>query len=183
MQITERSATFTTSTYRYGFNGMGNDNEVTENSGDYLDFGARIYDSRLGRWLALDAEITVPQATKIEILTVVVTMTVRQGGQGSQVITNNGYGQNVTNLNPKLLKIQSSMNATGGATQALITNVITNDMAISNNKGTNWVQFDNVNNGAGLDNGSGSSAGTVIIDGTQNQGAQQTALQDALEKT
>jgi RHS repeat-associated protein len=32
---------------------MEKDNEINVNSGDY-DFGARIYDSRLGRWLSLD---------------------------------------------------------------------------------------------------------------------------------
>jgi RHS repeat-associated protein len=39
--------------YKYGFNGKEKDNEVNVDEGDY-DFGARIYDSRLGRWLALD---------------------------------------------------------------------------------------------------------------------------------
>ncbi|MFN0187706.1 MAG: RHS repeat domain-containing protein [Bacteroidia bacterium] len=39
--------------YRFGFNGKENDNEV-KGSGNSLDFGARIYDSRLGRWLSLD---------------------------------------------------------------------------------------------------------------------------------
>jgi RHS repeat-associated protein len=39
--------------YRYGFNGMENDNEVKGN-GNSLNFGARIYDSRLGRWLSVD---------------------------------------------------------------------------------------------------------------------------------
>ena len=36
--------------YKYGFNGKEKDNEVNVDGGDY-DFGARIYDSRLGRWL------------------------------------------------------------------------------------------------------------------------------------
>jgi RHS repeat-associated protein len=40
--------------YRYGFNGMEKDKEFT-NSTSHYDFGARIYDSRLGRWLAVDA--------------------------------------------------------------------------------------------------------------------------------
>ncbi len=40
--------------YRYGFNGMEKDDEVKGN-GNHLDFGARCYDSRLGRWLSLDA--------------------------------------------------------------------------------------------------------------------------------
>ena len=41
------------SKYKYGFNGKEKDNEVTVDGGDY-DFGARIYDSRLGRFLSLD---------------------------------------------------------------------------------------------------------------------------------
>ncbi len=39
--------------YRYGFNGKENDNEV-KGSGNSYDFGARIYDPRIGRWLSLD---------------------------------------------------------------------------------------------------------------------------------
>jgi RHS repeat-associated protein len=39
--------------YRYGFNGMEKDNE-TYGEGNAYDFGARIYDSRLGRWLSMD---------------------------------------------------------------------------------------------------------------------------------
>jgi RHS repeat-associated protein len=41
------------STYRYGFNGKEKDDETNVNGGSY-DFGARMYDSRLGRWLSLD---------------------------------------------------------------------------------------------------------------------------------
>jgi RHS repeat-associated protein len=40
--------------YRWGFNGKENDNEV-KGAGNSLDFGARIYDSRLGKWLSVDA--------------------------------------------------------------------------------------------------------------------------------
>ena len=39
--------------YRYGFNGQEKSNEISVDGGD-LDFGARIYDSRLGRWMAVD---------------------------------------------------------------------------------------------------------------------------------
>jgi RHS repeat-associated protein len=39
--------------YMFGFNGMQKDNEV-KGVGNSLDFGARIYDSRLGRFLSLD---------------------------------------------------------------------------------------------------------------------------------
>ncbi len=39
--------------YRFGFNGMEKDDEVKGN-GNSLDFGARIYDPRIGRWLSTD---------------------------------------------------------------------------------------------------------------------------------
>jgi len=42
-----------TNSYRYGFNGKENDSEV-KGEGNSLDFGARIYDPRIGRWLSVD---------------------------------------------------------------------------------------------------------------------------------
>ena len=39
--------------YTYGFNGMERDDEV-KGSGNSYDFGARIYDPRLGRWMSID---------------------------------------------------------------------------------------------------------------------------------
>ena len=42
-----------TGKYRYGFNGMEKDDNL-KGTGNSYDFGARIYDSRLGRWLAVD---------------------------------------------------------------------------------------------------------------------------------
>ena len=39
--------------YRFGFNGMEKDNEP-KGIGNSLDFGARMYDSRIGRWMSLD---------------------------------------------------------------------------------------------------------------------------------
>ena len=41
--------------YKYGFNGMEKDDEV-KGSGNSYDFGARIYDSRIGRFLSIDAK-------------------------------------------------------------------------------------------------------------------------------
>jgi RHS repeat-associated protein len=39
--------------YRYGFNGYENDNEV-KGEGNSVDFGSRVYDPRIVRWLSLD---------------------------------------------------------------------------------------------------------------------------------
>ena len=43
--------------YRYGFNGMEKESEFT-NSTSHYDFGARIYDSRIGKFLSLDPLIS-----------------------------------------------------------------------------------------------------------------------------
>jgi len=43
-----------TTQYSYGFNGMEKDDEA-KGAGNSYDYGARIYDSRLGRWLGVDA--------------------------------------------------------------------------------------------------------------------------------
>jgi len=40
--------------YRYGFNGKENDDDVGKGVGNSIDFGGRIYDSRVGRWLSTD---------------------------------------------------------------------------------------------------------------------------------
>ncbi|MCA6438219.1 MAG: hypothetical protein IM592_17295, partial [Bacteroidetes bacterium] len=44
---------FNASNYRYGYNGKENDNEV-KGTGNSLDFGARVHDPRLGRFLSTD---------------------------------------------------------------------------------------------------------------------------------
>lgn len=41
--------------YRFGFNGKENDNEV-KGTGNSIDFGDRMQDPRLGRWLSIDAK-------------------------------------------------------------------------------------------------------------------------------
>ncbi|MGN6419500.1 MAG: RHS repeat-associated core domain-containing protein [Pseudobacter sp.] len=42
------------SSYRYGFNGKENDNEVKGGDGLQQDYGMRVYDNRLGRFLSVD---------------------------------------------------------------------------------------------------------------------------------
>ncbi len=46
--------TISMDSYRYGFNGMEKDDEV-KGGGNSYDFGARMYDARVGRFLSLDA--------------------------------------------------------------------------------------------------------------------------------
>jgi len=49
--------------YRYGFNNMEKDDEI-KGSGNSYDFGARLYDPRVGRWLSVDPlERTYPMVS------------------------------------------------------------------------------------------------------------------------
>jgi RHS repeat-associated protein len=53
MQMPGRTFTQANSAYRYGFNGKENDNEV-KGQGNEQDYGMRIYDPRVGRFLSVD---------------------------------------------------------------------------------------------------------------------------------
>ena len=53
MQMPGRKYTQANSNYRYGFNGKENDNEV-KGEGNQQDYGFRIYDPRIGRFLSVD---------------------------------------------------------------------------------------------------------------------------------
>lgn len=45
---------YSSDSYRFGFNGKLKDDEIHGATGTSYDFGARIYDPRIGRWLACD---------------------------------------------------------------------------------------------------------------------------------
>ena len=53
MQMPGRKYSIASSSYRYGFNGKENDNDV-KGDGNQQDYGMRIYDTRLGRFLSVD---------------------------------------------------------------------------------------------------------------------------------
>ena len=53
MMMPGRKYTALNSSYRYGFNGKENDNDV-KGEGNQQDYGMRIYDPRLGRFLSVD---------------------------------------------------------------------------------------------------------------------------------
>ena len=48
-----QSRSYASGAYRYGFNGKEEEDDLN-GSGNAYDFGARIYDGRLGRWVAVD---------------------------------------------------------------------------------------------------------------------------------
>ncbi len=54
MLVPNRSAS--SAAYRYGFNGMEKDDELKGITGSSYDFGARMYDPRVGRWFSLDPQ-------------------------------------------------------------------------------------------------------------------------------
>ena len=48
---------YSSSSYNFGFNGMRKDDEIHGATGTSYDFGARLYDPRVGRWLSLDPKV------------------------------------------------------------------------------------------------------------------------------
>ncbi|MBN2681432.1 MAG: hypothetical protein JXR58_02915 [Bacteroidales bacterium] len=76
--------------YTFGFNGQENINELTGSTGTHLDFGARVYDSRIGRWTACD-----PLAAKYHSLSSycfvgnMPIIAIDPDGKQIQVISNN----------------------------------------------------------------------------------------------
>ncbi len=48
---------YSSGSYRYGFNGKEKVDEITGSTGTDYDFGARIYDARLGKFLSVDPDI------------------------------------------------------------------------------------------------------------------------------
>ncbi|MCK7556240.1 RHS repeat-associated core domain-containing protein [Chitinophaga sedimenti] len=52
--MAQRGRSVSLSSYRYGFNGKENDNEVGKGDGGQQDYGMRVYDARLGRFLSVD---------------------------------------------------------------------------------------------------------------------------------
>jgi RHS repeat-associated protein len=52
--MTGRKYSAATSKYRYGFNGKENDNDVKGVEGGQQDYGLRIYDPRIGKFLSVD---------------------------------------------------------------------------------------------------------------------------------
>ncbi len=45
---------YSSGSYRFGFNGQEKDDEVHGSTGTSYDFGARLYDPRIGRWFSID---------------------------------------------------------------------------------------------------------------------------------
>ncbi len=57
--VTKAGRTYTSTSYRYSFNGKEKQDELHGNSGDNYDFGARIYNSRLGKFLSVDPDARI----------------------------------------------------------------------------------------------------------------------------
>ncbi|MDZ7848340.1 MAG: RHS repeat-associated core domain-containing protein [Owenweeksia sp.] len=67
--------------YRYGFNGMEADDEVKGNDNS-LDFGARIYDPRIGKWLSSDPkESKYPGLSPYQFAANIPTLLVDHAGE------------------------------------------------------------------------------------------------------
>ena len=64
--------TFEGAGYRYGFNGMEKDDEIHNSEGTSYDFGARIYDARIGRWLSREIDMRINMFIRLHTLTCLI---------------------------------------------------------------------------------------------------------------
>jgi RHS repeat-associated protein len=88
VQLDER--TVSSSSYRYGFNGMEKDDEI-KGEGNSYDFGARMYDSRVGRWLSRDAlESKYPYLSTYNFVSNNPIIAVDPNGKEIIIVTNSG---------------------------------------------------------------------------------------------
>ena len=81
---------FSTDEYRYGFNGMESDDEVKDIVGSSYDFGARMYDARIGRWLNRDPlELKYPGLSPYNFVNNMPIIAIDPDGK--RIIIVNGY--------------------------------------------------------------------------------------------
>ncbi|TNE80657.1 MAG: hypothetical protein EP332_06485, partial [Bacteroidetes bacterium] len=132
------------SNYRFGFNGMERDNEVS-GQGNNLDFGARIYDSRLGRWLSVDPwENRYPHLSVYNFAKNSCISQIDIAGNGAEVSIIPKTSKNPT---PKI-KVKSTIYVYGTTTQTMesATNLATDYQKELNknwnNAGSNTSQSD-----------------------------------------
>jgi RHS repeat-associated protein len=109
MLMPGRRYSASSSKYRFGFNGKENDNEV-KGEGNSLDFGARVYDPRLGRWMSVDAlankypavspfafALNTPIMAKDPDGNVVIFINGQHAGSGGTAAYWGGYDKDVKN--------------------------------------------------------------------------------------
>ncbi|MDP3930434.1 MAG: RHS repeat-associated core domain-containing protein [Bacteroidota bacterium] len=92
--------------YRFGFNGKEKDNE-TYGDGNEYDFGARSYDSRLGRWFSLDPQaIKMPYESHYSFVTNSPLLYADEAGEVKRARVYNVY----MDENGKIVKVQMMQN-------------------------------------------------------------------------
>ena len=99
--------TFASSDYRFGFNGQEKDNEIS-GEGNTLDFGERIYASRLGRFLSVDPLTkSYPELTPYQFASNMPINSIDLDGLEAYAVYNKATSQlalipDISKVNPKL---------------------------------------------------------------------------------
>ncbi len=107
MMMSGRRYSIANTNYRYGFNGKENDNEV-KGEGNQQDYGMRIYDPRLGRFLSVDPLTKkYPELTPYQFASNTPIQAVDLDGLEAYAVFNKATGllaliPDVSKVNPKL---------------------------------------------------------------------------------
>jgi RHS repeat-associated protein len=103
------------SKYRYGYNGKENDNEV-KGAGNQQDYGMRVYDPRLARFLSVDP-ITAqyPELTAYQFASNTPIQAVDLDGLESYITTDGKYiGTSISNKSPNQIRIATDYSVKNG---------------------------------------------------------------------
>jgi RHS repeat-associated protein len=179
------------SKYRYGFNGKENDNSTGEGN---LDFGARVYDNRLGRWLGVDPfEIKYPMCSPYTFASNNPIFNIDAGGKFviPYAKGTDEYKAAISFINRIRTEVQSWRQAdpkweafqalTGTASRADLLNVLVDGNGPEFNWGNSATPFDANTflmrgNGAGFDQGSAYAITTGTSRITFDEGLMQVTL-------
>jgi RHS repeat-associated protein len=93
--------------YRYGFNSMEKDDEI-KGTGNSYDFGARMYDARVGRFMLTDAyEIKYPNNSPYIISGNSVLMAIDRNGNDIYIVIGKAVNSETGLIEPVLVKVTS----------------------------------------------------------------------------
>jgi RHS repeat-associated protein len=125
---------YSSSTYAFGFNGMRKDDEIHGATGTSYDFGARLYDPRVGRWLSLD-----PLAKKYPNVSPYVF------AEGNPIYFNDPTGKDAeVTIVGNTITIRAVINIYGSGATAAVASQMQSDImgAWSTNGGKAWTYTD-----------------------------------------
>ena len=101
---------YSSANYRYGFNGKENDNDVKGVEGSQQDYGMRIYDARIGRFLSVDPLMKgYPMLTPYQYASNTPIAAVDKDGEEAEVVVDKAKKEMHINLKIKYTDVEENL--------------------------------------------------------------------------